>query len=248
MNDAPTLDLDEADGATIVNFATMFGTGGSAVALAGVPVVTDVEDALTSLKVTLTRADGQPLDPAESIDTSGLVGWTATPGAGGVVTLTPDAGPATAAMVQAAISALRYVNTEPGDFTFDATDRQVTITVQDSEGLPVATASAVVQIAVSAEVTDTTGEDMFTGGAHGDTIRTLGGSDTVDGGAGDDTIELQLGGTDSVDGGADNDTLDVVADPESAAVINMTVDSGALTISTARPKASPPSSMSSRSP
>ena len=211
VNDAPTLDLD---GSTAGNDFTTSETSGNSAAIANAPVVTDDGNQIKSITLHLSAASGSPeLSAGEgftwSNEASAVSLGIATVTGHGTDTLTITATTSfTAATTQAIISQITHSDPDT-TFAFNPADRTITVTLTDvnPNGTP-ASVTQTTTLDVSADVTDTTNLNSFTGGRHNDIIRGDTGDDTITGGDGADTIN----------GGSGTDTVDYSVDGGGGAV------------------------------
>lgn len=225
-NDLPVLDID----------TSAAGSGYQGVSAAEAARSTDTVSAANGVVIArggAVLASDPDSDTFSRLDVS--VSATASGARGEVVsgasrgeslTFTAPSGGYSAADVQALIESLRFVNTER-TFALDTADRTITLTLTDAFG---GTTTVTATVPVIADVRDTTGLNTFTGTRFDDRIEGMGGADTIDAGAGDDTVIYRAGdGTDRMlDGGAGTDTLQILGDAGDNA-FHVTFDGSALT-------------------
>ena len=168
--------------------------------------ITDAEDKLSSVTITITAPQGGSVNAGEALgiapDTlalvSSLLGFTVEVSGNGGQSLTisaPSGQFFTAQALETLLENVTYAINQT-DFSFNASDRALSVTVTDfSTGATSDT--ALLTLDMRADVTATAGQNAFTGGNLSDLARGGAGDDVIAGGAGDDALV----------GGADNDTL-----------------------------------------
>jgi VCBS repeat-containing protein len=239
-NAAPTLTLGED-----TDLAALASSSATATLLAGSTAwildasAAEPEDKIGIIEARISSgyqagaysADGDPsndlgerlqLTAAGEALVAGLGGTVAFDAASGLLTIrfaTPIAG----ASATDVLGQIAYVN-QIGDFSLaiDSDDsRTVAVRATDSDG---ATSDWEQRdIVLAADVVDSTGRDVFSGGRFDDVITGGIGDDLIDGGGGDDVFRYVLGdGSDTVQGGTGHDVYELSG--SASAALTMSVE------------------------
>ncbi|MCB0968209.1 MAG: VCBS domain-containing protein, partial [Ilumatobacter sp.] len=201
--DAPTI--------AMTNALDAYTSGDADTAIADSAVIADAENEIVQLTFTLSvvqpdQTVDSALDTGEGLLVFGgnaafeayiesLMDVTIT-NTGDTVTIVANGAPLTTSQAQTLFDAITYQDPDQS-FGFNANDREISVTVTDSDGLVSTAATATIDMA--ANVTDESGAsglDVFEGANRDDTISGADGDDDITGNGGDDTI----------DGGSGTDT------------------------------------------